>query len=271
MSVFSTLIAYFISFVICLVIPLCFWFLAKKRGNKLHWLHFFFGLLMFILFAIGCFLLLKYHLNVEDGITDYFNTPVYRITIIALISILCGVLLWIFAMKFYVKQQSLRSCWSFFIGFGISGVFLLGVYALFMFLQLLIYSCFNTLIGFDTVRQAFQFAPDTYIFVFQPIFGHISYSVTLISFLFISVCFAFYLNKLSLNKIPFWASLVAFFVLVLTLTGLVSVTVFSILLGITHYWLAIISVGLDLITGILVCLLSRARIKSETGYNKQFE
>ena len=160
-------------------------------------------------------------------------------------------------MKFYVKQQSLRSCWSFFIGFGISGVFLLGVYALFMFLQLLIYSCFNTLIGFDTVRQAFQFAPDTYIFVFQPIFGHISYSVTLISF--------------SLNKIPFWASLVAFLVLVLTLTGLVSVTVFSILLGITHYWLAIISVGLDLITGISVCLLSRARIKSETGYNKQFE
>ena len=105
MSVFSTLIAYFISFVICLVIPLCFWFLAKKRGNKLHWLHFFFGLLMFILFAIGCFLLLKYHLNVEDGITDYFNTPVYRITIIALISILCGVLLWIFAMKFYVKRM----------------------------------------------------------------------------------------------------------------------------------------------------------------------
>ena len=271
MKISTALIAYLLTFVICILLPLGIGLLAKRKEKKICLLHFLIGLILFVIFAVGYFLIFKYHLTVKDGVGDYYNSSFYRVVIISLATILVSVFLWLIAMKAYVKRQALTECISFFVGFGCSGVALLGVYSLVMLLQLTIMSCTSTLLAFDTVKLAFHFSPDTYIFVFSPILGHVSYAIAFISFLFIAFCFAKFLNRLAMAQVPFGVSLFCFIVLVLSLVILVDVAAFLSMFNMPHYVMAIIILFFDIVAALAVRWTYQAERKAETGYKKQFD
>ncbi len=271
MKISVALLVYFLTFLLCFGIPAVGGLYAKKKNVKIIGLHFWIGLAVFVVAAVAYFLLLKYHLTIRDGVADYYNTAVYRVTIVSLITVLIAVLLWVFAMRLYVKRQATHECLGFFSGFGCAGVTLLGIYAFYMFAQLLIMVCFRSLLSFDTVKQAFLFEPDTNIFVLSPIWGHVSYAVAMLSLLFSVVCVAMLLNRIAKANIPFWASFFGFFAWIISLVGVIDLFIFLNMFKMSHTMMAVLCIALDLLMAVSVLIAYRTKIKRDDEYNKQFD
>lgn len=267
----AAVIAYLLSFLICVVLPLAITFIAKKKQKKISALHFLFGLLVFIVALVAYYLVLRYHLTAQDDIGAYYNTAFYRVTIISLITVFLSVLLWIFAINVYSKRQMSRACISFFAGFGCIGCAMLGVYSLLMLLVLVFQYLSSTLLSFDMSLQAFHFSPDVYISVFTPIFGHVSYSVAFIAFWMICLCFALVLCRMATAQIPLWKSVAAFIGLVIPLTALVNIIVFMNMFNFSHYVLGILAVICVLLSLTMVLITYKSNSREEKGYQKQFE
>ncbi len=269
MNLISALGAYLVTILICFGIFAVYFKSAKKKQQKFHVGYFLCGLAFFIVSLIGYYLLLKYHLSIKDGVSDYYNTAVYRIAIISLITLLIFILIWIFSMRVFVKRQALTECKAFFAGFTCSAALLLGLYSVFMFLHLAVMGCTSELLAFDTTKLAFQFAPETYVFVFAPFWGHVSFAVAFASFFFFGISLALILNRMATKVLPFKISLVVFLLTALVMVIMINLIAFMKMLSLPHYVMAIIMIILDILLFGLICLVHRERM-DESEYEEQF-
>ncbi len=270
MRLSSAIIAYILTFFLTVALPsvsLHFW----KKKNKFSFLHMMLGMIFFFVFLVAYVLVLKFHLSIEDGINNYYNTVVYRVTIISLMTALITVLLWIFGMRVYVRRQAIGECMSFYFGFGCLGAMAIGLYSLVMLVMLCVQYFTSTLLCFDESIQAFRFTQDVFVAVFTPIFGHVSFAVAFLSFAFISVSIAALLKQYIVKKISLSAGSMSFAAVAVSLIILVDIVVFMKMFKMSHVVMAIIAVCLCGISAAVVFLLSKHEKKEEKGYIKQFD
>ncbi len=264
-------ITYILCFLFCLVLPLFLLRFKRKKGYKISPGHFLLGLFSFVIASVVYFLVLRFHLSLQDDIGAYYNTAAYRITIISLITAFFFTVLWILGVCVYSKRQMTRACNSFFTGFGSLGCILFGVYTLLMFLGLMFQYCTSTLLSFDETLQAFHFSPDVYISVFTPMLGHLSFAVAFVDFLVIAVCISHVLCTMAKKKIPVRVLVAAFTVLLICLIVIVDVVLFMSLLHIAHYTMAIICTTCALGAYLITRLALTSEKQEKTGYQKQFD
>ncbi len=271
MNLFTAFICYAVAALICVALPILIAVFAGKKGYKLKGLHLFFGIVFFVIFFVGYYLVLKYHLTAADGIAEYYNTATYRVVIIALLTAFASTLLWLFGMIVYMKRQSYKACLSFFAGFGCGGCILVGGYALLMFVMLTIQCLRSSLICFDTTVQAFYFSDETYFSVFLPMSGHISFAIAAFCFLIVSLTFALIMSRITSAHVPMWTSTLSFIGLIISLSVFLVVLCFMSMFEWPHYVMAALSM---LCAGICVGMTSltyRFVKIPESAYQKQFE
>ncbi len=271
MNLLTAFIYYAIAILISVALPILFVVLTKKKGYKLNVLHTFFGVVAFLVMFICYFLILKHHLSAADGVTNYYNSPAYRVGIIGLFTVFFAILLWIFGMLVYMRRQSYRSCISFFAGFGSGGCIMVGGYALFMFVTLTIQCLASSFQYFDTNVQAFYFSDETYVSVFLPMSGHLSFAVAAVCLLIIFVSFAWVMCRITSTVIPFKISLISFICLLISLTTFLLVLCFMRMISCPHYLMAIISLLCSGVSLLSVYFSYRFTNKVEGGYRKQFD
>ena len=266
------LIAYVLTVLICIVFPIVIGVLtSKRRIFKPAVAHVLLGALFFVVAIIGLYLLLRYHLTTQDGVSNYYNTATYRITVVGLVSVAFSIILWIFGMLVYARRQAYNQGISFYIGFGCGGCVLVGLYSL-MMLLVLIYQYFtSTLLRFDTTVQAFYFSPDTYVPVFSPVFGHVSLGIAVLSLLILSVLFSVMMNCITAKKVPLSISVLAFIGLTIALAVLITLVLFMSMLELPHYLLAVLAIACDALGACMVLLVDRRADKAQGEYAKQFE
>lgn len=271
MNLITAFGCYGISFLIAIVLPVLLLIRANKKGHKVKVLHLIGGFIVFIISFFGYSLLIRDHLSSPDGITDYFNTPVYRVTMIALVTIALTFLLWLLGMLTYMRRQSYKNCISFFSGFGSGGCIFVGTYAIFMLISLAIQCFSSSFLYFDKEVQAFYFSDQTYFSVFLPMSGHISFAITAFCFLIIFVLFAKLMCRITAVKLSTRIKILSFVLMLLSILVMLVTLCLMTTFSCPHYVLAIICtlcVGVSLLA---VYLTYRFTELNDSTYEKQFE
>ncbi len=271
MSLLSAFICYALTVLIAIALPILCAVLARKKGYKINVLQMFFGFILFIISFVCYFLILKHHLSTADGVTNYYNSPAYRVAIIAMFTLFFAVLLWIFGMLVYMRKQSYKSCLSFFAGFGSGGCLMIGGYGILMLLSLTIQCLSSSYQYYDTKVEAFYFSDETYVSVFQPMFGHVSFAIAAICFLTILIAFAWVMCRITSINIPFKVNFFTFVLLLISITAFLIVLCFMRMFSCPHYLMALISLFCAGISLLAVHFTYRFVSTNSGLYSKQFE
>lgn len=271
MKLSTAVITYILTVLLCLALPIaCKWWASKKQ-IKFSVLHSVLGVVFFVIYLVAYYLMLRYYLNAEDGITNYYNTATYRVTITVLQSLFLSVLLWIIAALLYARRQAYKQCLSFFVGFGCGASFLMGLYAFMMLVGLVWQYLSSTLLSFDETVKAFYFSTETYLPVFTPMLGHISFAIGFLCLLTIAVSFALALNRMTAKRVKFFSKLISFLGINISFSVLVTVLFFMQMFNMPHYLMAIVAIVCALISVGGTYLVYKNEVVDFTGYTKQFE
>ena len=262
-------LSYLISFLICIGVPVVLALLSRKKRPKIHWFHFLLGMVFFILLIGIYYLVLSRHLQAADGIANYNNTQFYRVTVITLLTVVLAVLLYIFARLVYLRKQKFEQNFSFFAGIGSGGVVLIGMYCLAMLVVLVLQYFGTTLLSFDSAVQAFYFDSDTYISVFMPIWGHVSFAAAALCFMGGCVAFGVSANRMAVQKKMKWFSV---FLIALgelaALCIMIDLFCFMVMWSVPHYFMALF---MFVLAAFLVFLTVKIDIGENAPYEKQFQ
>ncbi len=270
---FSTaLLSYGISALLCLALPFVMHFSLKRKKESIRLFHLLLGLVFFIVFLVAYYFILGTYLAVKKGIGDYYNTPVFRVTVITLITVVLSLLLTLFARGVYIRRQMFAENRSFFIGFGFGMPILIGVYCLSMFLILIAHYMTSALLAFDPAVEAFLFSGRKYISVFLPMWGHVSMAVIAVGFFLSCLAFGVCINRTATERaLPAWGSFVTNLGVIIGFCVMIDIVCFMAMLSVPHYALAIMMMLIAGWQAFMIRLTYRIKKKEQQEYRKQFE
>ena len=247
-------------------LPIFLYFILKKKIKRVKPFSFMAGMLFFAAFMIGALALIGY-LNAN---MSYIMTKSLKILIVFGSVGLIFILRYIVYNVFLFDKDKTKTARSFSAGFGFGGALVNILFALVMIVIVISALISSKYVGFDNAMGALKFENGSNVVVFQPLFGHISFSVCAILFI---------IEELLVYKIfktLYYKRIKTIYIFTLNLiTGIIQTTFVSLIISISflsysNVILSIMLLGLLILTVFINYISNKIKEKSTEEYIKQF-
>ena len=257
-------LSYIGGLLVCILGVLGGLFWMKKEGRRFFAGPFFIGIIAAVAVTGGGILLFGL---LFKGV-DYYNTVFFRTLVGSVILILICALRFLLIKSVFFNRYKEDQGVSFSLGIGLMPSLFLGVYLLIMSLVLAGNCLFN---GPSMIADGYlTFADNTIISIFQPVLGHLSFSLAFFFYSVMVLCSSKWMEKMAVKRYA-PVVLILWTVLLCSFEGIgILLIPFMKMYGLSHWHLLLIF-GIFAVLSVLLIWLAPSLKEKETIYTKQFE